>query len=195
MQRDGGGVSRPSVDRAGFVPLRTMDLNTLKDQPADLLLRLFAETLEELRRRDLVRSSNNPVADYAEKIAAHALTLRLIGKSGSGHDGEDASGKRYQVKGRRVTAHNDSRQLSFMRNLDAKPFDYLVGIIFNAEFRVHRACIVPFEVVQARAGFSKHVNAHRLLLRDDVWGVEGVRDVTAEMTKAAEEVCMGACGR
>lgn len=124
-----------------------MDLNTLKDQPADLLLRLFAETLEELRRRDLVRSSNNPVADYAERIAAHALTQRLIGKSGSGHDGEDASGKRYQVKGRRVTVHNASRQLSFIRNLDAKPFDYLVGIIFNAEFRVHRACIVPFEVV------------------------------------------------
>ena len=171
-----------------------MDLNTLRDQPADLLLRLFAETLEELRRRGLVRSSNNPVADYAEKIAAHALGLRLIGKSGSGHDGVDASGNRYQIKGRRVTAHNVSRQLSFMRNLEGKPFDYLVGILFDAQFNVLRACVVPFEVVQARAAFSKHVNAHRLLLRDDVWGVVGVRDVTAEMTQAAQEVCTAACG-
>lgn len=167
-----------------------MDLKTLRDQPADLLLRLFAETLEELRRRKLVRSSNNPVADYAERVAAHGLSLRLIGKSASGHDGEDASGQRYQIKSRRVTPHNASRQLSFMRNLESKPFDFLVGIIFDSEFRVHRACIVPFEVVQTLARFSKHVKAHRLILRDEVWGVEGVRDVTAEISKAAQEVCM-----
>lgn len=195
VRGDGCGIRRASNDVDDAVPLFHMDLKTLRVQPADLLLRLFAETLEELRRRDLVRSSNNPVADYAEKIAAHGLSLRLIGKSGAGHDGEDASGQRYQIKGRRVTPHNDSRQLSFMRNLNSKPFDFLVGIIFDAEFRVHRACIVPFEVVQTRAGFSKHVNAHRLLLRDEVWGVAGVRDVTAEMTRAAEQVCMGACGR
>lgn len=170
-----------------------MDINSLKTQPADLLLRLFAETLEELRRRDLVRSSKNPVADYAEKIAAHALGLRLIGKSGAGHDGEDAEGKRYQIKGRRVTPHNDSRQLSFMRNMNAKPFDYLVGIIFDAQFCVHRACVVPFDVVQARAAFSKHVNAHRLLLRDEVWHLPGVRDVTSEVRKAAADVCTRAC--
>lgn len=172
-----------------------MDLKTLREQPADHLLRLFEATLEELRRRELVRSSNNPVADFTEKVAAHALGLRLIGKSGAGHDGEDAVGGRYQIKGRRVTPHNDSRQLSFMRNLAAKPFDYLVGVIFDEDFRVHRACVVPFDIVHARAGFSAHVNAHRLLLRDEVWQVAGVRDVTAEMTEAAYEVCTSACGR
>jgi hypothetical protein len=192
---DGGGLVHRFVGERDVVSFGHMDLATLKDQPADLLLRLFAETLEELRRRKIVRSSNNPVADYAEKIAAHALGLRLVEKSGAGHDGEDASGGRYQIKGRRVTLHNDSRQLSFMRNLDTKPFDFLVGIIFDAEFSVHRACVVPFDVVQQRAAFSKHVNAHRLLLRDEVWSLPGVRDVTVDMTSAAKDVCQGACGR
>lgn len=172
-----------------------MDPNTLRDQPADLLLRLYAETIEELRRRKLVRSSNNPVADYAEKIAAHALGLRLISQSGAGHDGEDDAGNRYQIKGRRVTPHSTSRQLSCMRNLDAKPFDHLVGIVFDAEFRIFRACVIPFDVVQARARFQKHVNGHLLHLRDEIWNVPTVRDVTAEMTKAAQEVCRGASGR
>lgn len=199
MKRNNRHRRWPSLDgyaaakRGARGTLLAMDIAALKDQPADVLLRLFAETLEELRRRKIVRSSNNPVADYAERIAAHALQLRLVGKSGAGHDGEDVSGGRYQIKGRRITPHNDSRQLSFMRNLDAKPFDYLVGIIFDAEFRIHRACVVPFDVVQKRAAFSKHVNAHRLLLRDEVWSVPGVRDVTAEMTLAATEVCQGAC--
>ena len=172
-----------------------MDLNALRSQPADVLLRLYGATLEELRRREIVRSSNNPVADYAEKIAAHGLGLTLVGKSGAGHDGEDAQGKRYQIKGRRMTPQSKSRELSALRRLDERPFDFLVGIIFDAEFRIHRACVVPVAVVQARAAFSKHVNAHRLLLRDDVWGVSGVRDVTAEMTKAAAEICTAACGQ
>lgn len=172
-----------------------MDLPSLRNQPTDRLLILFAETLEELRRRNLVRSSNNPVADYAEKIAARALGLRLTEKSGAGHDGEDTAGHRYQIKGRRITSHNDSRQLSFMRNLTAKPFDFLVGIIFDAEFRVHRACVIPFEVVQSRSAFSKHVNAHRLVLRDEIWAVLGVCDKTAEMTEAARMVCLESSSR
>lgn len=176
-----------------MVLLVAMDISTLKDQPADVLLRLFAETIEELRRRKIVRSSNNPVADYAESIAAHALQLKLVGKSGAGHDGEDASGGRYQIKSRRITPHNSSRQLSFMRNLDTRPFDYLVGIIFDAEFRIYRACVVPFDVVQKLSAFSKHVNAHRLLLRDEVWSLPGVRDVSAEMTSSAKAVCEGVC--
>ena len=55
--------------------------------------------------------------------------------------------------------------------------------------------VVPFEIVRTRAAFSKHVNAHRLVLRDEVWEVDGVRDVTAQMRNAALEVCQGACGR
>lgn len=171
-----------------------MDIHSLRHQPADFLLRLYAETLEEFRRRNLVRSSNNPVADYAEKIAAHALGLRLVGNSSAGHDGEDATGGRFQIKGRRITPHNSSRQLSAIRKLDSKPFDSLVGIIFDADFCIHRACVVPLDIVQARAVFSKHVNGHRLVLRDDVWGITGVRDVTSEMKAAAFELCKAACG-
>lgn len=169
-----------------------MDFDVLKRQPNDVLLRVYSQTLEELRRRGVVRSSNSPVADYAEKIAARALGLTLIGKSSAGHDAVDAAGQRYQIKGRRVTSHNASRQLSFIRNLDVRPFDSLVGVLFDAEFAVQRACVIPFEIVQARAGFSKHVHAHRLMLRDEVWSIAGVRDVTAEIARAAEKICAGA---
>lgn len=171
-----------------------MKLSALKDQPAEHLLRLFAATLEELRRRQLVRSGNNPVADYAEKIAAHALGWDLIRKSGAGHDGEDADGGRFQIKSRRVTTHNASRQLSCLRNMDSKPFDYLVGIVFDAEFNIHRACVIPLSVVRTRARFSKHVNGHILHLHDELWSIPGVRDVTPEMIAAAKAVCKGACG-
>ena len=41
------------------------------------LLELYGKLMEELRRRKLVRSSNNPVSDYAEKIVCEKLGLSL----------------------------------------------------------------------------------------------------------------------
>lgn len=121
----------------------------------------------------------------AELLAARALALSLVGKSSAGHDAVDAGGARYQVKGRRITKHNPSRQLSFIRGLPDKPFDFVVGILLNADFSVRRACLIPFGVVQRRCVFVPKVNGHRFLLRDDVWNEETVRDLTQEITEAA----------
>ena len=168
-----------------------MNADELKSLPSGRLLRLSALIVEELRCRQLVRSSNNPVADFAELLAARALGLTLVGKSNSGHDAIDADGARYQVKGRRITSHNASRQLSFIRGLPEKPFDFIVGILFDADFSVKRACLIPFDVVQRCAVFVPKVNGHRFLLRDDVWREETVRDLTKEVVNAA---CGVGCG-
>lgn len=62
------------------------------------LLLLSGGVIEELRRRRVVRTTNNPVADYAEYLAARAFGLVLAGRSESGYDATDAKGRRYQVK-------------------------------------------------------------------------------------------------
>ncbi|MBL8763137.1 MAG: hypothetical protein JNM07_02575 [Phycisphaerae bacterium] len=149
---------------------------------------MHARILDELRRRELVRSSNNPVADLAELVASRALGLTLVSKSSAGHDAVDAAGNRYQVKGRRVTAHNKSRQLSFIRGLESKPFDSLVGILFDADFRVTKACVVPIDTVRTCCAFVAKVNGHRFLLRDAVWKIPGVKDVTEAAKRAACEL-------
>jgi len=149
------------------------------------LLNLYAGVMEELRARDLLRSSNGPVADLAEAIVARALRLKLTGKSSAGHDAIDKAGNRYQIKARRLTAENTSRQLSALRRLNCRPFDFLAGVLFDAQFRVMRACLLPHEVVVRRATFMPQVNGHRFLLRDDVWDEPGVTDVTAKAARAA----------
>lgn len=162
-----------------------MNPDELKAQSSVNLLRMFALILAELRSRDLVRSTNNPVADLAERVAAHALRLTLVGRSNAGHDGVDADGKRYQIKSRRITRHNKSRQMGFIRNLSNRPFDHLIGILFDEQFRIVRACGLPFDLVNERAVFVKHVNAHRIHLRDSIWDEPRSRDLTDEMRAAA----------
>lgn len=101
-------------------------MNDLKNLKKRDLLQLYGRLMEELRQRKLIRSSNNPVSDYAEKIVCDKLKLSIQGKSSKGYDAiDEKSGIKYQIKARRVTSHNKSRQLGVIRNIDQKLFDYL----------------------------------------------------------------------
>jgi hypothetical protein len=161
------------------------------DEPLDLaaiddrgLLELYGRMLDELRTRNMIRSSNNPVADYAEWLVARGLGLTLAGKSAAGYDAMDPSGNRYQIKGRRLTSPKASRQLGLIRALDRRPFDYLAAVLFNRDLSLLRASLIPIEVVRAGAYRSQYQNGWIFFLRDDVWAVEGVRDITAQLKGA-----------
>ena len=145
------------------------------------LLRLHCAIGQELILRKLTRSTNNPVGDYAECLFANALSLSLAGNSAKGYDAVDADGQRYQIKGRRPTLANPSRQLSVIRNLDHKPFEFLAGVVFAPDFAILRAAIIPHHVVISRSKYREHVNGWLFHLEDHVWMADGVRDVTIEI--------------
>jgi len=148
------------------------------------LLSLYASVLNELRDRGVTRSTNNPVADYAEALVSEALGLSLNPKSTTGFDAVDGEGVRYEIKARRLTPHNSSRQLSAIRGLDDRHFEYLVGVLFGEGFEVHRACVVPYEVVVNNSTYRTHTNAWVFHLRDEVWRLPSVRDVTDPVRRA-----------
>lgn len=145
------------------------------------LLELYADILDELQNRGVTHSTNNPIANYAEKLAQETLCLELMPESTKGYDAVDLEKKRYEIKGRRPTAKNSSRQLSMLRGLDKEPFDYLVGIIFHENFRVHKGCVIPHHIVLENSRYTKHTNAWIFILNDDVWHINGVRDITKEL--------------
>ena len=92
--------------------VKKSNLNNMNEQS---LLNLYSDLMEELRDRKLIRSSNNPVADYAEKVAVEQLKLIRAGKEERGYDALDKNNNtKYQIKGRRITRHNKSRQLGFL---------------------------------------------------------------------------------
>lgn len=164
-----------------------MPLSQLQSATPSELLALYVAVLKELRHRKVVRSTNNPVADYAEFLLSGAMGLKLAAKSTTGYDALDTNGKRYEIKSRRITAHNKSRQLSVIRGLDKGHFDYLAGILFAEDFTVQRACLVPFEVVKKEADYREHINGWVLHLRDSIWELPGVRDITTSV-KARQTV-------
>ena len=141
------------------------------------LLRLQSAITDELKSRKVVRTKNNPLGDYTEWLVARGLKLKLQTNSKARYDGVDNNGVRIQIKGRRVTPDNKSRQLSAIRNYDDKDFDQLSAVIFDENFDVIDAVLVPHEVIGEYASYRKHVNAHILILKGPILNDTRVKSI------------------
>lgn len=146
------------------------------------LLKLHADIGEELRTREVLRSSNNPTGDLAEYLFCKAFGWRRLGNANASIDAIDPNdGRRYQIKGRRLTRYSSSRQLSALRELPGEHFDFLAGLLFSEDYLILKAALIPHSIVLARATFVARTNSHRFLLQDDIWNAAGVRDVTVQL--------------
>ena len=161
-------------------------MNDLKHLSLARLLGLYAGIMEELRRRGVARTANNPTGDLAEFLFCRAFSWQPAPNSERGFDATDGRGKRYQIKGRRLHRSNKSRQLSAIRDLDG--FDTLAAVLFDDEYRVLRGALIPSEVVGERCKFVRHTNSHKFMLTDDVWNDGRVKDVTGELRAAQSGV-------
>lgn len=150
----------------------------LKDKSLSDLLRLNVEINEELRRRKVVRTANNPTGDLAEYLFVKVFGWRQAENSQKGYDAI-FDGQRYQIKGRRVHARNGSRQLGAIRDLDA--FDFLAAVLFDEYYGISLAAIIPASVVREQSRYVEHTNSYRFIFRDSVMQLDGVRDVTEEL--------------
>jgi hypothetical protein len=153
----------------------------LSDLAPLALLALHAQVADELRARGITRSANNPTGDLAEYLFCKAFSWSQAGNSHANIDAIGPDGTRYQIKGRRMTRHNKSRQLSAIRDLQGAHFDFLAGVLFAEDYTVQRAALIPYAVAVATASFVKRTNSHRFMLRDEVWHAPGVRDVTMQL--------------
>lgn len=131
-------------------------------------LQLQASATNELKVRGVVRTQNNPLGDYTEWLVARALDLELQSNSKAGYDGVGKDGARVQIKGRRVTPTNNSRQLSAIRKYAEKDFDVLAAVLYDERFNIIEALLIPHEVVGEYASYREHVNAHILILKGPI---------------------------
>lgn len=145
------------------------------------LLATHSAVLEELQRRNVIRSKNNPTGDYAEWLVSTKLGLRLETNSAKGFDATDSQGLRIQIKGRRVTPKNKSTQLGVIRNLVARDFDFLVAVVFDANWHVKLAAKIPYETVHLLSTFRPHVNGHTMHLRPTVFDNPNVENISREL--------------
>lgn len=155
-----------------------MSPNNFTELTIPELLAAHSAVLDELRKREVIRSKNNPTGDYAEWLVSKKLGLTLETNSAKGFDAKDKHGLRYQIKGRRVTQENKSTQLGVIRNLDSKDFDFLVAVVFDENWQVQTAAKIPHQTVHLLAAFRAHQNGHIMHLRTSIFNNPSVEDIS-----------------
>ena len=142
------------------------------------LLQLHATVLSTLCSRGVLRSVNNPAADYAEYLVRLALRLQSAPPSTKGYDLVDSRGKRYEVKARRYTSRSKPTRFSAIRQLEAQHFHFLVVVLFDEDFTVRRGIVLPYGYVRRKAFLQAHVNGWILPLDEELLSRGSGRDVT-----------------
>ena len=181
-QEDNVAPKQPAAMDANAITSNDRPPLGLEEAGTGQLLSLMGGILAELRGRGICRTENLPTGDFAEFLFRQAFGWKLEGNSRRGFDATDERGKRYQIKGRRLTKHSQSRQLSAIRGLDQ--FDFLAAVLFDETYGIQRAAIIPAATVKEESTFVKHTNSYKLLLADSAWTLQNVRDVTHEVKSA-----------
>lgn len=146
------------------------------------LLQLHSAILDDLKRRKVVRTRNNPVGDYTEWLVAKGLELELAENSSAGFDATDSEGTKIQIKGRSISTENKSRQLGAIRKLDEKDFDHLAAVIFDNNYQIIDALLIPHKVIYDYANYSEYQNAHILQLQDPILNDPRVEDIKKDIS-------------
>ena len=123
------------------------------------LLRQYTAIIDELKSRGIVRTNNAPLGDFTEWLISKMMDLQLAPNSRSGYDAISEAGVRFQIKARRITPNSKSRQMSAIRNYDKEDFDCLIAVIFNQNFDIVEAYLIPYDVVGKYGRFQGHTNA------------------------------------
>jgi hypothetical protein len=125
------------------------------------LLRDWSAVMRELRKRDVIRTNNNPVGDIAEAIVHAHYGGERAGFSQAGWDVKTPSGERIQVKAARRTATTKRRNLSPIRDAD---YDSVVIVLFDEDFVITDGLKMTREVAEDLSPYRAHVNGRILYL-------------------------------
>ena len=154
----------------------------LEPLSAPELLRCHSAILDELKRRGVVRTYNNPVGDYAEWLCKTKLHLTLADSSNKGYDAKDKYYRRYEIKARREKKGSGFSVLSVIRNLEAKTFHYLIAVQLCKDFSVYRAYKISHKAVVKHATWIESLHGWRVVLNNKLLEDRGVTEIT-EMLK------------
>ncbi len=148
------------------------------------LFALLANVMRELRKRDLVRTANNPVADLGERLFCSALGWHREQNQAKDFDAITEKQEKVQIKARRMTREKDSMRSGVIR--DKEGWDLIALAMFDADFMIKRAIIVPRQTVLRHMKWSKRQLGWYISLTQRFWREPDIVDVSKELHPNAE---------
>ena len=167
--------------------MSALDPAHVEATPTQTLLRVYAATLTELVRRDVVRTRNAPAGDLAELLVARAYGGELAPNSGKSWDVR--AGDRLLQVNSRVVGERPTRGQLGLSPFRSFAFDAVVIVLFaEATYDVVRAVELPAAVARESSRLAQHVNGHLLHATAAVLGHPAAVDVTDRIRDALDSL-------
>jgi hypothetical protein len=92
-----------------------------------------------------------------------------------------------QVKARvaPATGRRGTRQLSTVRTWG---FDLLAVVLFDDDYSVRQAALIPAEVAKDASTYVRHVNGFRIIATDELLAWPDVEDITESLRSTAARI-------
>lgn len=123
--------------------------------------------MAELRERDVIRTSNNPIADIAEALVHEHFGGERGSFNQPGWDVRTPSGDRLQVKAMRRLPTGKRRNLSPIRDQN---YDAVIAVIFNENFELECALRMSRELVEELFPHKTYVNGRIISITKKLFG-------------------------
>lgn len=166
-----------------------MDLSQLSNVE---LMQLNQLTLDELERREVIRTRNNPISEYTEWLVADKMQMVLAAPSTKGYDATTTDDRKIQIKSRKNNLKNKSLILGIIRNYDLNQFDELIAVIYNHDFSIRYAMSIPHELVKEYGFYNEHQNGYTLrisnLLLNDPRVTDIIEFIDPDTERSKEEI-------
>ena len=151
----------------------------LQTQTPKQLLQLTGTVIDVLKERGICRTANNPISDYTEWLVCNILDLTPETASKQGFDALGKhDGKKYEIKARRLGKKNGSRQLSAIRDIEGEHFDFVIAVIYDAQFEILQVLQIPRAVVKAMGVWREHTRSFTIYADARMAAQPGVKDIT-----------------
>jgi hypothetical protein len=135
-----------------------LDLDALSNRE---LLQVWAQSLQLLYERGVVRTYNSPIGDIAEEMVAPHYGGERASFIQAAWDVR-AGGELLQVKACRREPTKSRTGFSPIRHRDG--YDAVILVVFSMDMKVEEAWRVPRDVVNELGKFNAHVNGVKIAL-------------------------------
>jgi hypothetical protein len=142
--------------------------------------------MREMHRRGLTRTANNPIADLGEALFCEAMHWERADKQAKTFDAITREKQRVQIKARRITRDTDPMRSGTIRDKDG--WDLIALVMFDADFTIKRAVIIPRQTAVIHMKWSERQQASYIALTKSFWASPNLIDVTERLKNCRDEL-------
>lgn len=128
------------------------------------LLKMHGKILDIFEKRQVSKTRNQPIAGYSRWLIKNKLGFDQVDNPNEKYDLFDKNKKKYLVRSRQIS-NNKNIPFGVIRNIHDKNFDNLITIVFDKDFNIIEAYMIPVDVLLNKVIYNGYQNGYILRVK------------------------------